>query len=53
MLAHGADDGKRQVGLRLDMRDGAIQKLKSGGKAIVPGKFVPAVREFIRLQKGE
>ena len=38
---HGADDGKRQVGLRLDTRDGAIQKLKSGGRAIVPGK--PAI----------
>lgn len=38
---HGADDGRRQVGLRLDMRDGAIQKRKSGSQAIVPGK--PAV----------
>ena len=35
---HGADDGKRQAGLRLDTRSGAIQALKSGGKAIVPGK---------------
>ena len=35
---HGADDGKRQAGLRLDLRDGAIQKRKSGSQAIVPGK---------------
>ena len=43
---HGADDAKRQAGLRLDTRSGAIQTLKSGGKAIVPGK--PAVSSLMQ-----
>jgi hypothetical protein len=34
---HGPDDQKRKAGLRLDTRDGAFAKLKSGGRAIVPG----------------
>lgn len=43
---HGADDAKRQAGLRLDTRSGAIHALKSGGKAIVPGK--PAASGLIQ-----
>ena len=35
---HGPDDQKRKAGLRLDTKEGAFTKLKSGGAAIVPGK---------------
>ena len=35
---HGPDAGKRKAGLRLDQRDGALAKLKSGDFAIVPGQ---------------
>ena len=35
---HGPDDQKRKAGLRLDTKDGAFSKLKSGSVAIVPGK---------------
>ena len=35
---HGPDDKARKAGLRLDTKDGAFAKLKSGGVAIVPGK---------------
>src|SRR5688572_22266018 len=35
---HGPDDTHREAGLRLDQRDGAIEKLESGATAIVPGK---------------
>ena len=35
---HGSDDKKRQAGLRLDLRDGAMAKLPSGHFAILPGK---------------
>ena len=35
---HGPDDQKRKAGLRLDTKDGAFSKLKSGNVAIVPGK---------------
>lgn len=35
---HGSDDKKRQAGLRLDMRDGAMAKLPSGRFAITPRK---------------
>ena len=35
---HGPDDQKRKAGLRLDTRDGAFTKLKSGNVAVVPGK---------------
>ena len=35
---HGPDDQKRKAGLRLDTKEGAFTKLKSGGVAIVPGK---------------
>lgn len=35
---HGPDDNARKVNLRLDLRESAIRKLKSGEFAIVPGK---------------
>ena len=35
---HGPDDKARKAGLRLDTKDGAFAKLKSGGLTIVPGK---------------
>jgi hypothetical protein len=35
---HGQDANKRKAGLRLDVREAAIQTLESGEKAIVPGK---------------
>jgi hypothetical protein len=35
---HGPDGETRQAGLRLDVRDQAIQPLESGSIAIVPGK---------------
>ena len=35
---HGPDDQKRKAGLRLDTKEGAFSKLKSGSVAIVPGK---------------
>jgi hypothetical protein len=34
---HGPDGQKRKAGLRLDIKDGAFSKLKSGGLAIRPG----------------
>lgn len=34
---HGADEGSRQGGLRLDLRDAALGKGDSGNSAIVPG----------------
>ena len=34
---HGPDDGKRKSGLRLDQKESAFGKLKSGNHAIVPG----------------
>lgn len=34
---HGPDDAVRKAGLRLDVRARAIQELKSGHRAIVPG----------------
>ena len=34
---HGFDSKQRQGGLRLDLRDSALRKLKSGSIAIVPG----------------
>ncbi len=36
---HGADPKAIQAGLRLDTHDGAVSKLASGHKAIVPGKI--------------
>ncbi|HUQ70472.1 MAG TPA: DUF1553 domain-containing protein [Planctomycetaceae bacterium] len=35
---HGPDSGKRQAGLRLDIRELAIKPLESDSTAIVPGK---------------
>jgi hypothetical protein len=35
---HGPDDKVRKAGLRLDTRDGAVQELRSGNQAVVPGK---------------
>src|SRR5262245_61501254 len=34
---HGPDSGKRKAGLRLDLKEGALAKLKSDAFAIVPG----------------
>lgn len=36
---HGPDLAERKGGLRLDERDGALQKLESGAVAIVPGNL--------------
>ncbi len=35
---HGPDEGKRQAGLRLDLREGATAALESGARAIVAGR---------------
>lgn len=43
---HGPDDEVRKAGLRLDRRDTAMATLKSGRRAIVPGKA--AESELIR-----
>ena len=43
---HGPDEKERQVGLRLDTRDGATAKLDSGKVAVVLGK--PEESEVIR-----
>jgi hypothetical protein len=42
---HGPDDKARKAGLRLDTRDGATKKLRSGDIAIVPGD--PARSELL------
>ncbi len=34
---HGPDQNRRKAGLRLDVREGALQKLDSGATAVVPG----------------
>src|SRR5262245_7321144 len=33
---HGPDEGKRQAGLRLDLKEGALGEVESGGHAVVP-----------------
>jgi Protein of unknown function (DUF1553)/Protein of unknown function (DUF1549)/Planctomycete cytochrome C len=43
---HGPDDKARKAGLRLDLRNSAIGKTKSGEVAIVPGK--PDASELVR-----
>ena len=43
---HGPDAAKREAGLRLDERPGALQQLPSGRTAIVPGK--PDQSELLR-----
>src|SRR6185436_19384805 len=35
---HGPDDGQRQAGLRLDVREAALAARPSGRRAVVPGK---------------
>jgi len=42
---HGPDAAKRQAGLRLDSLEGATAELKSGKRAIVPGK--PQLSELV------
>jgi hypothetical protein len=43
---HGFDPAARKAGLRLDVRDGATSKLKSGDFAIVPGN--PDAGELVK-----
>jgi mono/diheme cytochrome c family protein len=43
---HGPDDGARKSGLRFDLRDAALKKLKDGKTAIMPGD--PAASELVR-----
>ena len=43
---HGPDEGQRQSGLRLDVRESAIKSADSGKPAIVPNK--PETSELIR-----
>src|SRR5689334_14287384 len=43
---HGVDEGKRESGLRLDVRELALRGGDSGTGAIVPGK--PEMSELIR-----
>src|SRR5438128_12530871 len=45
-LCHGPDKNSRKAGLRLDLREEAIRKTKSGIIPIVPGK--PEDSEIIR-----
>src|SRR5579871_6036093 len=35
---HGPDEKQRKAGLRLDRRDGIVAELRSGNRAVVPGK---------------
>jgi mono/diheme cytochrome c family protein len=42
---HGPDEKQRKSKLRLDTKEGAFGKLKSGGFAVVPGK--PAASELV------
>ncbi len=43
---HGPDEGQRQSGLRLDVRESAIKSADSGKTAIAPGK--PELSELLR-----
>jgi hypothetical protein len=46
LRCHGPDDKARKAKLRLDLRETATARLRSGGHAIVPGK--PAESEVLR-----
>ena len=43
---HGPDEGKRETGLRLDLKDAATKAVESGHTAIIPGK--PDASELVR-----
>lgn len=43
---HGPDDGKREAGVRLDVRDAALRLSESGATVIAPGK--PDHSELVR-----
>jgi hypothetical protein len=45
-VCHGTDEGHREAGLRLDVREAAIAKLDSDAVAIVPGE--PGKSELVR-----
>jgi hypothetical protein len=48
---HGPDDKARKARLRLDTRDGAIKKLRSGDRAVVPGE--PGKSELLARVTGD
>ncbi len=48
---HGPDDKALKAGLRLDLQATAIQKLRSGARAVVPGK--PADSELLRRVRAD
>lgn len=50
-LCHGVDEGTRESGLRLDLRDSALTGGDSGEPAIVPGK--PEESELLRRVMSE
>jgi hypothetical protein len=51
LQCHGPDEKVRKAGLRLDLRETAVRKLRSGHQAIVPGK--PAESELVRRIRGD
>lgn len=46
LACHGPDEGQREAGLRLDVREAALARLESDLRAIVPGQ--PDASELIR-----
>src|SRR5687768_10099102 len=50
LACHGPDSGKRQAGLRLDVREEAAQRLESGARAVVPGEAHSS--ELVRRIRG-